>query len=61
MINVPPPDINTTEFKGFIPKDHIGFEFIKNDEKNTPTKSKVIEADKETGKLMIEYVHGGYE
>ena len=29
--------------------------------RNIPTKSEVIEVDKETEKLIIEYVHGGYE
>ena len=58
MVNIPPPEIDITEINGLISKDHIGFEFIKNDVRNVPIKSKVIEVDKETGKLMIEYVHG---
>ena len=59
MTNGHSPEIDITKIDGFIAKDHIGFEFIMNDVRNIPTKLKVIEVDKETEKLPIEYVHSG--
>eukprot|EP00957_Ditylum_brightwellii_P041687 3157274-Ditylum_brightwellii.AAC.1 len=32
-----------------------------NDKCKVPTKTKVIEVDKDTGKVLLEYVHGGLE
>eukprot|EP00957_Ditylum_brightwellii_P015084 1137990-Ditylum_brightwellii.AAC.1 len=43
---------------GFQADNHIGFEFIHKDKCGVPTKAKVIEVDKDTGRVMLEYVHG---
>eukprot|EP00957_Ditylum_brightwellii_P020458 1542067-Ditylum_brightwellii.AAC.2 len=40
---------------------HIGFEFICKDKHEVPTKTKVIEVDEDTGKDLLEYIHGGFE
>ena len=36
-------------------------EFVRKDKRNVPTKTKVIEVDEDTGKVMLEYLHGGLE
>eukprot|EP00957_Ditylum_brightwellii_P127132 9692939-Ditylum_brightwellii.AAC.1 len=41
--------------------ENIGFEFVQNDKRKVPTKTKVIEVDKDTGFFLLEYVHGRLE
>jgi len=52
------PLIDKTEFQV---SDHIGLEFVRKDPAGVPVKTKVIEVDDETGKALLEYVHGNYE
>eukprot|EP00957_Ditylum_brightwellii_P012172 919449-Ditylum_brightwellii.AAC.1 len=54
---IDPTKINTT----FNAEEHIGMEFIRNNQRNVPTKTKVIEVNENTGKVPLEYVHGGLE
>mmetsp|Transcript_1296 Transcript_1296/g.1575 ORF Transcript_1296/g.1575 Transcript_1296/m.1575 type:complete len:358 (+) Transcript_1296:276-1349(+) len=61
LVNSPTPIWDPTTVNGFEAKDHIDFEFIHKDKRGIPTKAKVIEVDEETGKVMLEYVHGGLE
>ena len=58
LVNSPMPVFDPTEFEA---KDHIGFEFVHTDKQEIPTKAKVIEIDEDTGKALLEYVHGGLE
>eukprot|EP00957_Ditylum_brightwellii_P103051 7853363-Ditylum_brightwellii.AAC.1 len=45
----------------FDTNEHIGFEFIRKDKREVPIKTKVLEVDEDTGKVLLEYVHGGFE
>eukprot|EP00957_Ditylum_brightwellii_P206738 15349748-Ditylum_brightwellii.AAC.1 len=51
--------IHPSEVNVFGTNDHIGFEFIYKDKYEVP--KKVIGVNKATGKLLLEYVHGGLE
>eukprot|EP00957_Ditylum_brightwellii_P190807 14526241-Ditylum_brightwellii.AAC.1 len=55
------PVVDSSEINGFDATEHIGFEFVHNDKCKVPTKTKVIEVDKDIGKVLFEYVHGGLE
>jgi len=61
MCNSSPPEFDITQINGFNANDHIGLEFLKKDSRNVPAKAKVIEVDEETGRVMLEYIHGGLE
>ena len=45
----------------FDPNNHIELQFIQTDKNNVPTRTEVVEVDKDTGKVMLEYIHGGLE
>eukprot|EP00957_Ditylum_brightwellii_P069258 5257825-Ditylum_brightwellii.AAC.1 len=55
------PVVDPSEINGFDVTEHIGFEFVCNDKHKVPTKTKVIEVDEDTGKVLLEYIHGGLE
>eukprot|EP00957_Ditylum_brightwellii_P140456 10701497-Ditylum_brightwellii.AAC.1 len=55
------PVVDPSEINGFNATEHIGFEFVHNDKRKVPTKTKVIEVDEDTGKVLLEHVHGGLE
>ena len=59
LVNSHTPEVDITEIDGL--KDHIGFEFVRKDSREVPTKAKVIEIDEDTGRVMLEYIHGGLE
>ena len=61
IVNSPTPVLDPSEINGFDASKHIGLEFVHKDSQQIPTKAKVIEVDDETGKIMLEYVHGGFE
>eukprot|EP00957_Ditylum_brightwellii_P103265 7870580-Ditylum_brightwellii.AAC.1 len=61
MVNSPMPEFDPSDIDGFDASKHIGLEFIRKDKYEVPTKAKVIEVDDETGKVMLEYIHGGLE
>ena len=61
IVNSPMPVVDPSEINGFDATEHIGFEFVRNDKRKVPTKTKVIEVDEDTGKVLLEYVHGGLE
>eukprot|EP00957_Ditylum_brightwellii_P031549 2392580-Ditylum_brightwellii.AAC.1 len=55
------PVVDPSEINGFNATEHICFEFVHKDKRKVPTKTKVIEVDEDTGKVLLEYVHGGLE
>eukprot|EP00957_Ditylum_brightwellii_P195318 14880695-Ditylum_brightwellii.AAC.1 len=55
------PVVDTSKINGFDANEHIGFEFVHKDKREVPTKTKVVEVDEDTGKILLEYVHGGLE
>eukprot|EP00957_Ditylum_brightwellii_P059532 4520548-Ditylum_brightwellii.AAC.1 len=55
------PVVDHSEINGFDANEHIGFEFVHKDKREVSTKTKVIEVDEETGKVLLEYVHGELE
>eukprot|EP00957_Ditylum_brightwellii_P091750 6985894-Ditylum_brightwellii.AAC.1 len=55
------PTVDPSEINGFDASEHIGFEFIRKDQREVPTKATVIEVDDKMGKIMLEYIHGGLE
>eukprot|EP00957_Ditylum_brightwellii_P181018 13790272-Ditylum_brightwellii.AAC.1 len=61
LVNSPMPVVDPSEINGFDATEHIGFEFVCKDKRKVPTKTKVIEVDKDTGTVLLEYVHGGLE
>ena len=61
LVNSPTPTWDPTSINGFNPHDHIGKEFIHMDKKGIPTKSTIMEVDEDTGKVILEYIHGGLE
>jgi len=58
MMNSSMPTVDKTEFD---PNDHIGLQFIRRDNAGLAVSTKVVEVDDETGKVLLEFVHGGYE
>lgn len=59
------PTVEKTEYSpespGFDPNNHLGMQFIRKDQAGVPTKTTVTEVDEETGKVLLEYIHGNYE
>ena len=61
IVNSPTPTFDPTNINGFNPNDHLGMEFIHMDKQGIPTKATIMEVDEETGKVILEYIHGGLE
>ena len=61
IVKSPTPEVDVTEINGFNAQDHIGLEFVRKDWRDVPCKTKVIEVDEDTGKVMLEYIHGCLE
>eukprot|EP00957_Ditylum_brightwellii_P179455 13670567-Ditylum_brightwellii.AAC.1 len=62
LVNSPMPVIDSTKINiTFNTEEHIGMEFIRNDQHSVPTKTNVIEVNEDTGKVLLEYVHGDLE
>eukprot|EP00957_Ditylum_brightwellii_P175310 13345986-Ditylum_brightwellii.AAC.1 len=55
------PVVDPSEINGFDVTEYIGFEFVCNNKRKVPTKTKVIEVDEDKGKVLLEYVHGRLE
>ena len=55
------PEVNITTINDFNTSEHIGFEFIRKDQQDVPAKTKIIEVDEDTGRALLEYIHGGLE
>eukprot|EP00957_Ditylum_brightwellii_P189333 14410789-Ditylum_brightwellii.AAC.1 len=53
--------MDPTTINGFNPNKHIGMEFIHMDKKGVPTIATIMEVNEETGKVILEYMHGGLE
>ena len=61
MVNSNTPEVDITTVNGFDANDHVGMEFVKKDKRDVPTKVTVVKVDKDTGKVLLEYIHGGLE
>jgi len=61
MCNSSPPEFDITKINGFNAEEHVGLEFLRKDARDVPSNVKVIEVDEETGRIMLEYIHGGLE
>ena len=71
MVNKNPNEGDTVDFSSvnsvaspndsFDAKDHIGLQFVRTDKNNVPIRTKVVEVDEDTRKVMLEYIHGGLE
>ena len=61
IVKSPTPEVDVTKINSFNVQDHIGLEFVRKDQRDVLCKTKVIEVDKDTGKIMLEYIHGGLE
>eukprot|EP00957_Ditylum_brightwellii_P011278 853250-Ditylum_brightwellii.AAC.1 len=55
------PVADHSEINELDANEHIGFEFVHKDKCEVPTEAKVIKVDEDTGKVLLEYVHGGLE
>ena len=45
----------------FDPTTALGISFVREDSRNVPTKTTVMEVDEETGRVLLEYTHGDLE
>ena len=45
----------------FDPTTTLGISFVREDSRNIPTKTTVMEVDEETGRVLLEYTHGDLE
>eukprot|EP00957_Ditylum_brightwellii_P138031 10523219-Ditylum_brightwellii.AAC.1 len=61
LVNSAMPEVDPLMINGFQADNLIGLVFIHKDKCGVPTKAKVIEVDKDTIRVMLEYVHGGLE
>eukprot|EP00957_Ditylum_brightwellii_P117293 8945726-Ditylum_brightwellii.AAC.1 len=61
--NSPIPVLDPTEVSNtsFGTKEHIGLECIRKDKKEVPTKTKCLEVDKDTTKVLLKYMYRGLE
>ena len=54
-------EMANTKCPDFDPSLHMGYSFFKNDKRQVPTKTTVIEVDEDTGKILLEYISGELE
>ena len=45
----------------FDPTLHMGYTFVRDDKRSVPTKTTVVEVDKDTGRVLLEYISGELE
>ena len=45
----------------FDPIQYLGYSFVRVDTHDIPHKTMVIDVDKETGRILLEYIHGQME
>eukprot|EP00957_Ditylum_brightwellii_P181426 13820086-Ditylum_brightwellii.AAC.1 len=55
------PVVDPSKINDFDATEHIGFEFVCKDKGKAPTKTNIIEVDEDTGNVLLEYVHEGFE
>ena len=60
LVKVPAQEIDPSRTY-FDANGHIGLEFLRKNPQGVPSKTKVMEVDDETGKVLLEYVNGGLE
>ena len=56
-----PPEIDLSNINGFDATKHVGEQFVREDKQQILTETKIIEVDDDTGKILLEYIHGGLE
>lgn len=61
MVDITSVNGAATPSNNFDPNQHIGLQFVHTDKNNVPTRTKVVEVNEDTRKLMIKYIHGGLE
>eukprot|EP00957_Ditylum_brightwellii_P062054 4708953-Ditylum_brightwellii.AAC.1 len=53
LVNSPMPGVDPSEINDVDATEHIGFDFVHKDKHKVPTKTKVIEVDEDTGKVLL--------